>query len=97
MAKKSLLSCNCSDWQLGWGFGGNDKLGKLTLDPLTNEFIWKGYSEGRHGGIWNKGAFLRFTVLDNVITVIASEGSYPVQSELLKSADQILRLQQLYK
>jgi hypothetical protein len=93
MAKKNLLSTGCSDWQLGWGLGGNDKLGRLTLEPLTNEFVWKGYSQGRHGDIWNKGAFLRFTVQDDKITILGSKGNYPVQSELLKAVNITLQQQ----
>lgn len=78
---------NCGDWHLGWGFGGSDKIGRLSSEDGIN-FTWKGYSQGRHGQTWNKGAKCTFTLgknnkFDSFETV---KGSCPRLTELLKSA-----------
>lgn len=93
MSKRNPLTTQCNDWHLGWGFGGYDKIGKLTLDPLTNTFIWKGFSQGRWGANWNRGSYLNFTVKDGIITKLGGKGCHPVQSELLKSVNTILQQQ----
>lgn len=85
----------CGDWHLGWGYGGNDKIGKLTVDH-KGIFIWKGYSQGRHGGKWNYGAEVIFTLDDNdKVEVITSNGSYPVNSELIRGAKELTSLNKL--
>lgn len=93
MSKKNLLKVNCGDWHLGWGLGSYNHIGKLELNPLTNSFTWRGYSQGRHGSIWNREAYINFTVLDDVITKTGSKGSYPCDSELLIAANEILKNQ----
>ena len=90
MAKKNPLTVSCGDWHLGWGLGGHDKMGKLTLDTLNNSFVWKGSSQGRHGRKWNKGAFLVFTYTDGKITIVHQQGSVPVYPELIKGCEEIL-------
>ena len=87
---KAKLTVQCGDWHLGWGYGGHDKIGKLTLDPVNNSFIWKGSSQGRHGQKWNKGAYIVFTYNDGKITIVNSSGSHPVHSELIKGCEEIL-------
>ena len=36
MGKRNPLTTGCGDWHLGWGFGGHDKLGKLTLKCFSS-------------------------------------------------------------
>lgn len=94
MARKNLLTENCGDWHLGWGLGGHDKIGKLTLDPLTNSFVWVGYSQGRHGGRWNRGAYIKFTVdSEGDIRNMGQKGGVPVYSELRETAELIISRQ----
>ena len=93
MAKKNLLKTGCGDWQLGWGLSGYDKIGTLELEPLTNSFKWKGYSQGRHGSQWNKGAWFTFIVTDGKIVEIDHKGNYPITDQLLEAVDRILRQQ----
>ena len=93
MTKNNLLTVSCGDWHLGWGCGGHDKIGKLTLDPLHNSFIWKGYSQGRHGGKWNKGAEVIFTYKEDKITIVHQKGEFPERSELIKGCKEILQNQ----
>lgn len=90
---KNKLSTQCGDWHLGWGFGGHDKIGKLTLDPMLDSFHWKGYSQGRHGNKWNSGARATFTYKDGEIEYLNSKGSIPVTSELIKACELILAQQ----
>lgn len=45
--KKNKNEVFCGDWGLGWGYGGYDKVGKLSLSE--NTFTWKGQRQGRHG------------------------------------------------
>jgi hypothetical protein len=47
---KKLLSIGCGDWHLGWGFAGDDKIGKLFLND-DGTYTWKGHRQGRHGQI----------------------------------------------
>jgi len=97
MSKKNTLTTGCGDWHLGWGFGGHDKLGKLELLPLSNTFMWRGYSQGRWGQKWNMGAFVNFTIDNSTgidrIAVISQKGGYPETAELIKSANIILQQQ----
>lgn len=83
------VSVGCGDWHLGWGFAGDDKIGKLsTQDGVT--FTWKGHSQGRHGQKWNAGAKLVFTSDGEQITeIISQKGSHPRVSELLKSVNEL--------
>ena len=87
------LKTNCGDWHLGWGFGGNDKIGKLTLDFQSNTFRWRGYSQGRHGAKWNQGAKAEFTLNDGKIKILSQKGSLPVTKELISSAEKLLYMQ----
>ena len=57
-------SISCGDWHLGWGYGGNDKIGRLSSDDGVN-FTWKGSSQGRHGQKWNTGAKCTFKLGPN--------------------------------
>ena len=80
-------SVSCGDWHLGWGYGGNDKIGRLSSDDGIS-FTWKGSSQGRHGQQWNAGAKCTFTLgpndkIDNFETI---KGSSPKLEELIKSA-----------
>lgn len=79
---------NCGDWHLGWGYGGHDKVGRLT-DNGDGTFTWKGRSQGRHGSKWNYGAFVTFKLLDGEIEVIDSKGGYPVTKELVTCAEEL--------
>lgn len=90
---KSTLKTQCGDWHLGWGFGGHDKIGSLTLDPLQNSFIWKGRSQGRHGQKWNAGAMAVLTYEDGKINILYQKGGIPVTSELIKACEHILAQQ----
>lgn len=78
-------SIPCGDWWLGWGYGGRNKIGKLTKNP-DETFVWKGYSQGRHGSKWNYGAYLHFRIFNDKVEVIEKKGSVPVHSELIKAA-----------
>ena len=46
-----MKSVHCSDWGRGWGYGGNDKIGKLSLNE-DGSYTWTGHSQGRHGRKW---------------------------------------------
>ena len=48
MTKKVSNTAPCSDWFRGWGYGGNNKLGKLSKLSDT-KYSWTGYAQGRHG------------------------------------------------
>ena len=85
---------NCGDWHLGWGFGGNDKIGNLAIID-KDTFLWKGRSQGRHGQKWNSGAWAKFERKENRLEVTEQKGSYPKYSELIKSANELLRLNNL--
>lgn len=84
-------STHCSDWQLGWGYGGNNKLGRLTLNE-DNTYTWRGHSQGRHGRKWNKGAFLHFRLTKLEIEVIDSNGQSPIKSEILDAVSRVERI-----
>ena len=80
-----MKTINCGDWHLGWGFGGNDKIGKLSTDD-DKVFIWRGRSQGRHGQKWNRNASCSFNLKDGKVNIIESKGSLPRNTELVKSA-----------
>ena len=79
------LSVNCGDWHLGWGFGGDNKVGKLYLNE-DNTYTWKGHSQGRYGQVWNKGSYVNFKMVEGEpdfgIEVIKAQGGYPRIFEL---------------
>ena len=50
--KKKTNEVDCGDWWLGWGYGGNNKIGKLSLEDGV--FTWKGHCQGRHGQVGSK-------------------------------------------
>jgi hypothetical protein len=86
---KDKLSTGCSDWQLRW----SGYVGKLTLNPLTNEFTWKGRWHGRHG---QQSIIVQstFTYNDGKINIIKRTGNgKPVDSELIKACEIILQAQ----
>ena len=81
-------SVNCGDWHLGWGYGGYNKIGKLRAEG-DGIFLWKGYSQGRHGRTWNKGAFARFRMVDGRISILEQKGSMPIFQEVLNSLKEL--------
>ena len=82
-------SVSCGDWHLGWGFGGNDKIGKLSVNE-DGVYTWKGSSQGRHGQKWNKGAYITFKLNDkDGVKVIESNGSHPRWTEIMKSVNEL--------
>jgi len=86
---KTKLSTGCGDWHLRW----SGYVGKLTLNPLTNEFVWKGRWHGRHGQ-QSRIVQTTFTLNDGKINIIERTGNgEPVESELLKACDIILKSQ----
>ena len=87
MKLKKSVSTGCGDWHLGWGYGGHDKLGKLSFDGEI--FTWTGSSQGRHGQKYNKGAKLVFKEVNNAHEIIESKGSYPEWKEIWKSVAEI--------
>lgn len=92
--KKPLTKVSCGDWHKGWGFGGNDKIGKLEIiiqPDCPINFLWKGHSQGRHGQTWNKGARVRFMVIDDSLKLTEQKGSYPDYDQVLESANILLR------
>jgi len=84
----------CSDWHLGWGLGGMNKLGNLTKDD-KDVYVWTGHSQGRHGQTWNKGAKLVFTYNNgeakgfHLIDIISQKGFHPIVSELINSINEL--------
>lgn len=95
MAKKNMNKTDCGDWHLGWGYGGLNKVGNLTMITPPDKkgmasFEWKGRSQGRHGQKFNYGAFLKFTSDGEKIVKGEQEGSAPVQSEILKAVSVLL-------
>ena len=85
---------NCGDWHLGWGYSGNDKVGKLS--KVDGNYLWEGHSQGRHGATWNYGAFLKFKVKGDDIEVIEYKGNYPRKSELLKGIEERVKLKKTF-
>ncbi len=91
---KPKKSINCGDWHKGWGFGGNDKVGKLSIETLSDcpiNFVWAGHSQGRHGQTWNRGAKVRFMVIDTGLKITERKGSYPDYDQVIKAANILLR------
>lgn len=91
--KNKVSAVDCGDWHLGWGYGGYDKIGRLTYKD--GEFTWKGRSQGRHGQKWNSGAVLRFTLdepnnPESATTILETKGSYPQWSEIRNAIKQLL-------
>jgi hypothetical protein len=84
-----MKSISCGDWHLGWGYGGNDKVGKLSTED-GETFRWEGRSQGRHGGKWNLGANCTFTIDENGLNVTQQEGSIPRSSELYNGANRLI-------
>lgn len=87
---KNKLSTGCSDWQLRW----SGMVGRLTLNPMTNTFIWKGQWNGRHGQTGPRRV-VEFTFNNGEITAIngTDKGFLPVESEVLKAVNIILNSQ----
>ena len=82
-------STNCGDWHLGWGYGGSDKIGKLSTEDGVS-FEWKGYSQGRHGQKWNSGASVKFHYNeDGEIVEDERNGNIPRWSEIDKAAKEL--------
>ena len=79
---------SCGDWHLGWGFGGHNKLGNLTLND-DETFTWRGHSQGRHGQKSNLGAYLHFKLVNSNIEVIDSKGYSPIKKEILNAVDRV--------
>jgi len=88
---KNKKSIPCGDWHLGWGYGGHDKIGKLSieLEPLT--VTWRGSSQGRHGSKWNAGAFAKFEIVGDKLKLVEQKGSYPAHNEILQAANTLMR------
>jgi hypothetical protein len=86
--KAKNKTVGCSDWMLGWGYGGHNKIGKLTLNK-DQSFTWKGHAQGRHGQIYGEGT-VTFTLDKNEISIISSDGGYPIHSVLVDSANDLL-------
>lgn len=84
-------STSCGDWHLGWGYGGNNKLGNLTLLD-DGSYKWEGHSQGRHGRKWNQGAFLHFKLVNAEIKVIDSKGQSPIKKEILEAVSRVDRI-----
>lgn len=92
--KKPLQIVGCGDWHLGWGLGGHNKVGKLSIEIVQYcpiNFIWRGSSQGRHGQKFNPAATARFSVFGDKIKITNIKGSFPVYSEIIKSANILLR------
>ena len=90
MKNTESFRVNCGDWHLGWGLSGNDKIGNLSR-LRDGSYLWEGYSQGRHGQKWNRGAKLTFKVIDDNIEVISSVGNSPRVTEVLKSVEELER------
>lgn len=59
-----MKSVNCSDWMRGWGFGGDDHIGKLYKNG-ENSYEWIGIRQGRHNNIIRGKHKIIFKVLEN--------------------------------
>lgn len=85
--KRKVNSVPCSDWQLGWGYGGYTYIGRLSKIG-DNQFFWKGSSHGRHGQIWDNSIKTTFEFVDNEIKIL--EGKIlPCISEIMKAIDRL--------
>lgn len=88
---KGLKKVSCGDWHLSWGFG-TTKIGNL-YKLSDNIYLWKGHSQGRHGQVWNKGAYSTFSVKDNNINTIETNNlGFPKTSEVLKAVEELNKL-----
>lgn len=59
---KYLQSTGCGDWHRGWGFGGDDTLGKLyRTEDKEYPYKWVGMRQGRH----NQTIHSKYTVIFN--------------------------------
>ena len=98
MSKKTK-TIHCGDWHRGWGYGGYNKIGRLSclgVDPNRPGFFlfeWKGRSQGRHGQVWNRGARLEFSSDGKEIISIEVKGEYPIYEELLESVNNLIKIQ----
>ena len=90
------LKTHCSDWQKSWGLGTNH-IGKLFLDELNNQFIWKGHQQGRHGQVWNKGQEIHFIVtLEGQIKITYRKhehDSLPDMAEVMGAVNRLWEMQ----
>ncbi len=86
------LNVGCGDWGLGWGFGGHNKIGRLTK-LAEGKYSWTGHQQGRHGHKLTKRYTVTFDYQDNMITNIEGEYSLPVRSELLSAIKDIERIE----
>lgn len=83
-AKKKLTTVQCGDWHLGWGFGGNNNIGKLTLEGDT--FTYKGERQGRHGQ--NYGSVNRsWKITDPIPYIMDTNEMCKAMMILLKNAE----------
>jgi len=87
------LTLPCGNWGRGWGYGTFNKIGNLTLYPLENHFIWSGYSQGKYGNKWNRGAYVIFTLNDGKVTELEQHGEVPDHATLRAVAERILQNQ----
>ena len=83
---------SCGNWHIGWGYGNNNKIGKLS--KKDGIYTWKGRSQGRHGQKYNHGAWVSFTVSEDSLKVIDSKGGYPDNKTLI---DGVVALEQELK
>ena len=89
--KKAKNSVPCSDWQLGWGYGGNDHIG--TLSREGDIYVWTGRRQGRHGQKIASRYSVRFSVVDGNIEIDRSQShryfALPATGEVLKAIDEL--------
>lgn len=79
----------CGDWHLGWGFGGNDHLGKLSTEDNVN-FTWTGHRQGRHGQKLRGKYTVTFTYTNEVITVTSDISDLPDRGEVKKAINELI-------
>ena len=86
------LKVRCGDWHRGWGYGGQNNIGKLeALELLDNNkyrMLWKGHKQGRHGQIWARGMKAEFIWDANIQTVTEHIGpdSLPDGRDVIEAA-----------
>ena len=61
------ISTGCGDWMRGWGYGGYNKIGRLTKTG-RNTYQWKGKAQGRHNNTLRSTWTTTFTLVDGKIT-----------------------------
>lgn len=86
-----MVRTNCGDWGQGWGFGGKNKIGKLSTEDFCT-FTWEGHSQGRHGNTWNKGAKLVFKLNQGKIDASEQIGGVPNVQALMEGIEELKRL-----